>query len=208
MAAPLEIAAGQYFVLGRNADVNNNGGIVLDYAYGSAITLSNSDDEIILTDAGGNEIDRVEYDGGPNWPDPTGASMALLSPFVGDNNDGSNWVEATEQYGVSDRGTPGVANFTALPLVITEVMQNPTAVSDGNGEWFELYNPGTVSVDINGWVISDNGSDSHTIDNGGPLIIEAGGYLVLGNNADMTTNGGRAGGLFLWHRHVPLEQRR
>jgi hypothetical protein len=25
--------------------------------------------------------------------------------------------------------------------LINEIMQNPSAVSDGNGEWFEVHNP-------------------------------------------------------------------
>ncbi|NOX37634.1 MAG: T9SS type A sorting domain-containing protein [Calditrichaeota bacterium] len=77
-----------------------------------------------------------------------------------------------------------------LTVMISEIMQNPNAVADSDGEWFELYNYGSTDVDINGWTIKDLGSDSHTIDNGGALIIPAGGFLVLGNNANSSTNGG------------------
>ena len=69
-------------------------------------------------------------------------------------------------------------------------MQNPAAVADSAGEWFEVHNPGMQDVDIDSWTISDNGSDSHVIANGGPLIVPAGGYIVLGNNANAATNGG------------------
>jgi predicted extracellular nuclease len=94
--------------------------------------------------------------------------------------------------------TPGTSNRVydgpqAGPndVIITEIMQNPSAVSDGLGEWVELYNVTTADIDINGWVLADNDFDRHVIDNGGnPLIIPAGGYLVLGNNADTATNGG------------------
>ncbi len=75
-------------------------------------------------------------------------------------------------------------------VVINEIMQNPSAVEDSDGEWFELYNPTASDVDVNGWTIHDNDYDSHTIDNSGPLVIPAGGYLVLGNNSDASTNGG------------------
>ena len=75
-------------------------------------------------------------------------------------------------------------------LVINEIMQNPDAVSDGDGEWFEIFNPDGVAVDIDGWTMKDDGSDSHVINNGGPLMVPAGGYLVLGNNSDAGTNGG------------------
>ena len=35
-------------------------------------------------------------------------------------------------------------------LLITEVMVNPSQVSDTNGEWFELFNPTTDAIDLNG----------------------------------------------------------
>ncbi len=86
----------------------------------------------------------------------------------------------------------GSAALAASPgeVVINEIMQNPSAVSDSAGEWFELFNPTPADIDINRWTIMDDGIDSHIIDSGGPLIIPAGGFLVLGNNADTATNGG------------------
>ena len=134
----------------------------------------------------------VEWDGGPAFPDPNGASMALKSPAL-DNNVGANWCEATTPYGAGDLGTPGAANDCAVPvpeLVINEIMQNPSAVADSAGEWFEIHNPTAGAIDIDGWTVEDNDSDSFVIANGGPLLVPAGGYVVLGNNADSGTNGG------------------
>ena len=77
-------------------------------------------------------------------------------------------------------------------IVITEVMQNPSAVSDSNGEWFELHNAGGTGVDINGWKIKDDSSTSetHTISKQGGLTIPAGGYIVLAEEGASATNGG------------------
>ena len=190
---PLVIPAGGYLILGCNANSSTNGGVSVDYVYGSQSSwaIANGADEIILLDSRLSEIDRVEYDGGPNFPDPTGASMALRDPVL-DNNIGANWCTASTPYGDGDLGTPGAENDCApLPVVIiNEIMQNPQAVSDDNGEWFELFNPTGSDIDINGWTIKDNDIDSHMIDNGGPLVIPAGGYLVLGCNANSSTNGG------------------
>ncbi len=189
---PLLIPAGGYLVLGNNADMGTNGGAPVAYSYGSSWFLSNSADEVVLFDTGLNEIDRVEYDNGATFPDPTGASMALIDPAL-DNNVGANWCEASTPYGDGDFGTPGAANdcvTAVVEVVINEIIQNPSAVFDSAGEWFELYNPTAAAIDIDGWTIADNDSDSHVINNGGPLLIPAGGYLVLGNNADMGTNGG------------------
>jgi hypothetical protein len=114
-AGPLIIAAGGYLVLGRNADTTINGGVTLNYAYGSAITLGNTDDEIILTNTVGVTIDQVAYDGGPNFPNPIGASMTLIDPAL-DNALGTNWDTANTAYGAGDFGTPGAENII-LPEV-------------------------------------------------------------------------------------------
>jgi len=96
-----------------------------------------------------------------------------------------------------------VNSAAAADVVINEIIQNPSAVTDANGEWFEVHNPTASAVDINGWTIRDDGSDSHLINNGGPLEVPAGGFLVLAANADSGSNGGVAvdyeygGGFFL-----------
>ena len=47
--------------------------------------------------------------------------------------------------------TPDV-DYSGL-LIINEIMQNPSAVSDSDGEWFEVLNIGDVSLNLNGWTI-------------------------------------------------------
>lgn len=93
--------------------------------------------------------------------------------------------------------TPRLLLFSAILLcsasaqsaiVVTEIMQNPSAVSDASGEWFEVFNTGTSAENLNGWTIRDNGSDSHVI--AVDLIIPAGSYAILGRNSNATTNGG------------------
>ncbi len=73
-------------------------------------------------------------------------------------------------------------------VVINEIMQNPSAVDDDKGEWFEIYNNSSESVDLNGWTIKDLGTDLHEISQS--LNLSPGEYLVLGNNSDQNTNGG------------------
>jgi len=105
---PLFVPSEGYVVLGRNADSGANGGAAVDYEY-SGFFLSNSADEVVLLNASLTEIDRVEYDGGPSFPDPTGASMSLLDPAL-DNNVGANWCTSTTSFGAGDKGTPGSLN--------------------------------------------------------------------------------------------------
>ncbi len=197
IASSLVVPAGGYAVLGNNDDSVSNGGAIVDYSYGGSWFLANGDDEIVLEDINGTEIDRIEYDGGTVWPDPTGASMKLDPGSLNAtaNDDGANWCEATSAYGAGDFGTPGTPNPSCdatgpAPgdLVINEVIQNPAAVGDSAGEWFEIANVSDADIDLDGWTIADAGSDTHLIV--GSVNVPAGGYAVLGANADTATNGG------------------
>jgi parallel beta-helix repeat protein len=64
-------------------------------------------------------------------------------------------------------------------IMITEIMKNPAALPDATGEWFEIYNDGLTTVDINGWEILDTGVDTHIINAGGPLTIGPGEHITL-----------------------------
>jgi len=75
-------------------------------------------------------------------------------------------------------------------IIITEIMQNPNAVDDTYGEWFEVFNRTAYDIDINQWHIRDLGVDNHQISNGGPLIVPAESWLVLARNANASVNGG------------------
>ncbi len=108
----MPIAPGDYLVLGREGDTAQNGGVTVDYVYGSAFTLGNGADEIVLQ-IGYLILDEIDYDGGSSWPDPTGASMELISPEL-ENNLGSNWFVSTTPYGLGDLGTPGAPNTSAI----------------------------------------------------------------------------------------------
>ena len=75
-------------------------------------------------------------------------------------------------------------------IIITEIMQNPSTVSDAKGEYFEVFNATSADIDLNNWSISDEGSDSHLITNAEPVVIKAQSYFVFGRNGDSTQNGG------------------
>ncbi|MCZ6678552.1 MAG: lamin tail domain-containing protein, partial [Candidatus Poribacteria bacterium] len=110
---PLVIPAGGFLILARKGDSGVNGGITVDYVY-SGFFLANGADELILLDGSLTEIDGVEYDGGPAFPDPTGASMFLTDSAL-DNNVGANWGTSTTRFGDGDFGTPGTSNSTVIP---------------------------------------------------------------------------------------------
>ncbi|MBN1335036.1 MAG: lamin tail domain-containing protein [Deltaproteobacteria bacterium] len=84
--------------------------------------------------------------------------------------------------------TATVDDLVAGDLVISEIIQNPGAVGDTYGEWFEVYNASGLDVDLNGLAISDLGSDAHAV--AGSVVVAAGAYVVLGIEDDLTVNGG------------------
>ncbi len=191
----LVVPANGFKVLGVNSDSGANGGVTVDYSYSSDIGLSNGDDEIILISTNEDIIDRVAWDNGATFPDPNGSSMSL-NPNKFDsvsNDDGSNWREATSIYGDGDYGTPGNMNDAWVSIgsvIITEIMFNPDAVSDSNGEWFEIYNTTDAEINLNGWRIEDDGTSSEGFTISTDLIIPSNGYLFFANNGDGATNGG------------------
>lgn len=76
-------------------------------------------------------------------------------------------------------------------LVITEIMNNPAAVTDANGEWFEIFNDAPYAIDLQGLDINhtaNNPAAIHTIAQS--VVVPSGGYAVLAINSNSATNGG------------------
>ena len=102
-AMSILVVPGDYFILARNGNEALNGGLVADYAY-TGFTLSNSEDEIILTDTAGAVVDEVHYTNA--WA--FGNSIAMeIHDLESNNNIAENWYASTVQYGDGDYGTPG-----------------------------------------------------------------------------------------------------
>jgi len=95
----------------------------------------------------------------------------------------SSGVDISAMTNISGTASPG-------DIVITEIMQNPDAVVDADGEWFEIYNVSETNINLSGWILTDDDVDYHQIDTTISLLIEPGQYMVLGRNADMLSNGG------------------
>lgn len=135
ITAHVTVPAGGYAVFCRNGDSNTNGGVHCDYTY-TGVTLTNTGDEIVLLDAQGNEVDRVQWTNAV----PAGASMELKNPYEdnktinipSDPNDSSAWGNsnfglATKTYGDgTQKGTPGAKNADVY------VEQDFAGCDDGN----------------------------------------------------------------------------
>lgn len=75
-------------------------------------------------------------------------------------------------------------------VIMTEIMMNPTAVTDSRGEWVELFNHRSETVDIRGWRIEDESGNAYSFPDTDSIVIQPKGFLVLGNNGDSAFNGG------------------
>jgi hypothetical protein len=78
-----------------------------------------------------------------------------------------------------------IPNFTASDITNTIVINEINYKSSDNfdaGDWVELYNPNTTSVDLSGWQLKDD-DDSHVYSIPSGTQIETDGYIVLVKNA-------------------------
>lgn len=64
-------------------------------------------------------------------------------------------------------------------LVFTEIMSNPAAIGDSDGEWLELYNAGSDALELQGCTVERDAS-AFTID--GKLSVEPGQVVTFANS--------------------------
>jgi hypothetical protein len=193
------IAPGQYFVFGVDDNSATNGGITVDFDYGTSgdFAIAQADDEIVLENLLAVEVARVNYES-VTFPNITGVAMELGTSFLNevDNDDGANWENADCDLSASnsDQGTPGIdnddCNTTATPgtgaLIVTEFMKDPAVINDNFGEWFEVKNTTGAPIDMNGYTVTCGAPFTVT----GSFVIPAGGYGVFLRDGDPFANGG------------------
>lgn len=120
IASSVVIPPGGYAVLGNTTNTTNNGGVPVDYAYGSAMAFANSLDAFKISRVVGTDtltLDRVQY-ASAAISAQNGISRELTNPALDNSNmDGSNWGDAvvTAVYGPGGRGTPKAQNSVYTP---------------------------------------------------------------------------------------------
>jgi hypothetical protein len=120
ISSSVEVPSGGYVVLGNSPNTAQNGGVTLDYSYGSALSLANSLDAVKIARVYGTDtltIDRTQY-ANAAISAQDGITRELKNPALDNSNmDGSNWASAlvTAVFGTGGRGTPRAQNSTYTP---------------------------------------------------------------------------------------------
>jgi len=164
------LAAGQRFLLGRNAAAiaAKYPGVSVHGIYSGK--LDNSGETVRLSTPSGSTILEVTYDNNPPWPvtaDGLGWSLVLADAVAG-----------TYRPSTVAGGSPGVDDpaSTTPAVVINEVLAHTDPpLSDS----IELFNPTTGPVNIGGWFLSDDATlpKKYRIQTGTTIL--AGSYRVF-----------------------------
>ncbi|NUN14352.1 MAG: lamin tail domain-containing protein [Myxococcales bacterium] len=118
-SGPLFVRGGGHIVLGTLAAAVSDSGPYVNYTY-SGISLATPPKVVILRNAAGTEIDRVEFDG-PQFPQAPTAPIGLVDPSA-NNNIGDLWSETP--------GTPGGPNADIFDMQLCVAGIPLTCVDD------------------------------------------------------------------------------
>jgi hypothetical protein len=171
--------------------------------------LTDDGEQLRLLAPSGSLIDSANLDGG-NWPAGDSASRASMERVGGRDQSGNwrtytgvggNGHDAA---GLPIQGTPRQPNsiFFSTPtpapaqtpsttptpavtaaqpgsILINEIAWAGTVASSSD-EWFELYNPGEITMNVQGWTISDGGDIQVELEG----KIQPGGFYLLERTDD------------------------
>ncbi|MFB6230157.1 MAG: lamin tail domain-containing protein [Salinibacter sp.] len=170
----------------------------------------NSVDVDVAFDTGNSDATQSDFTS--NFPNSTTTTTVSFPSSASDGDtrtvsldfdDDESEGKETALFDLQDLSTPGNATIGAPSefdltikdavsdhsdeVLISEVMPDPDAVSDGDGEYIELYNTTTSEIDLgtSGWTLDVDG-DTDEI----PATIPPRGFLVLCENPTASENGG------------------
>jgi hypothetical protein len=186
------------------------------HSYGDVLGSLGNSGGLVGLRCGSVVVDEVRY-AGPLRSGVARIYDGRLVPDAVDNDEAGHWCDAPASDG-GTRASPGVANPACAEaamdggvpegsclssrtgtvrslsrprpgdLVITEIMADPKAVADTQGEWVEVY--ALRDVDLNGVTLANEGSGRTLLGDSRCLELKAGTHGVLARSADTTLNGG------------------
>jgi len=140
--------------------------------------FKNSGERIQIFDSFNQLQIEMNYLDSLPWPmvcDGHGRTLEILSDSL-DPNLSESWFAGCMG------GTPGLpySNCTE-PIVISEINYNSNPLKDA-GDWIEIYNRGTQSIDISNWFFSDD-DDLHRYYIPQGTVLSGQNYLVIYNDS-------------------------
>ena len=84
-----------------------------------------------------------------------GLSMIVINP--------ADTMVPVEIVNISDEPVNPGGTINSGDLLITEIMYDPSSLTDTYGEWFEIYNNTGFPVNLQHLVVAKSGTDSHII---------------------------------------------
>jgi hypothetical protein len=135
---------------------------------------------------GGADLDHlydVDYDGYPSDVDCDDRDPNVFpgAPEIRDGKDNN-----CDPNGNADEGLifPG-------DIIITEILYDSSDVPDEQFEWFEVFNPTDIPINMRSWLLRDqptSAQDIAVVNN--DVIVPAGGFAVLCRTLSANLNGG------------------
>ncbi len=194
-------SAGSYLLFARSTNPGVNGNLPAVEA-GFGFSLYNADGTLYVGQDGAL-LDQVAWDTGLS-----GIAINLDPGFStpAANDDQARWCDAPWIMSNGDFGSPAAENawcdfpvldcppvgplITPQPgdLVITEIMPDPTTVSDSFGEWFEIYV--VNEVDLNGLKVGHATADTSLVNVTGCARAAADSYVIFSRFEFSSSNGG------------------
>ncbi len=182
------------------------GGFLVRYRSTIGVALNQDTDTARLLAPDGREVDTFSYrnpgrdasysravDGTGDWtetyppspggPNRPGAPTATATPSRTRTATPTRTPTAT----ATPSRTPTAAEYDRTALRLNEVLPAPSAIDwNGDGaantddEWVEIYNRGSTTIDLGGWLLDDiaaGGSKPHVIPSG--TLLQPRGFVVL-----------------------------
>ena len=115
----------------------------------------------------------------PARTESAGASPRAPSSSSSSSSSSSRASSSSSATSASQKpSTPAAPQLSYGALVISEIMADPKALSDAEGEWFEVYNATAQSIDLEGCTI-DDGAGPRTVSESVRIASHA--YAVIAN---------------------------
>ncbi len=174
------INAGEYIIIA--ADATQYLGNAYQVFQWEESKLNNDGEKLVLQNSIKTTIDTVRYNDGMPWAllaDGFGASLELNYPLPTDNITAADWHASAPE-----GGTPGAQNSMPCTSPTNEIVINEINYNSDNltnpGDWVELYNPNSTSIDLSNWQFYDS-ENTFTLPSG--TTLGAGEFLVLAEDA-------------------------